>query len=128
MSDRLLLALEIEGLLRLHRLHDENQSSVWQQVLQRKGRYKELTGTVYHSSPDVSTSERVAVFALFERLHGFQWKDTRGWDGIEGLIAPLDGPVTCLEGVSTQLSSRTPDSSTVSEIRLSSRGSRGDLR
>ena len=127
-SDPLLLALEIEGLLRVHRLHDERDEAVWQQVLQRKGRYKDLTGTIYQSAPDVNSCQRAAVFLLFERLHGFRWRSKRGWCGISGFIAALDAPVPCLEGISTAPSPSDPALSTVTEISLAQYGCKGDIR
>ena len=128
MNDPLLIALEIEGLLRVHRLHDAREATVWQQVLQRKGKYKELTGTIFQSRPDVNRLERAAVYELFERLHGFRWKTLRGWSGVSGLIAALDAQVTSLEGISTGPCAADPSTSTVTEISLAHYGCKGDIR
>lgn len=128
MSDPLQLALEIEGLLRVHRLRDEREGVVWQQVLQRKGRFKELTGVIYQSAPDVSSPERIAVFELFERLHGFRWRRKHGWCGVSGLVATLDAPVPCLEGIATAPSATDSSLSAVAEISLAHNGCKGDIR
>jgi hypothetical protein len=62
MDDSRRIAFEIEGLLRLyHRSNGTKAADVWTTILQKKGRYKELSGDIFHSVPDVNVSATVST-------------------------------------------------------------------
>lgn len=122
------IALETEGLLRRYNgeQREADSAGLWQTILTKKGRFKELTGQIFHAVPDVGEGEKSQLKHLFLRWRGCAWRNKFGWIGVANLFAPLEAPAPYFEGIATELSP-APTASQVLEINLSGIGCNGDL-
>lgn len=132
-DESLKLAIELESLLHKYNTSTnpsanssltEPSSKLWQSILQKKGRYKDLTGRVFATVQDTNDEEREKLAHFFALLRGPQWRSKTGWIPIE---QSTPTPAPYLHGISTIPSPLNAQISTVSAIHLARLGCMGDL-